>query len=435
VLTAEENDALTQVGPDTPMGRMMRRFWMPIAASKQVVADGDPLRAMLFGENFVVFRSTDGTVGVLEEFCMHRRVSLALGRNEKGGLRCLFHGWKFAPDGEILETPNHCNERFREKVRAPAFPCREAGGLVWTYIGPPQLEPEFQQFRFFEGPDENRVVIRVDSDSNYLQLFEGGTDSSHVAILHSNQANPSWIDDEFSPVDEDFNPGAITVNDNAPSLDIQDTEYGFHYAAKRQGSTTDGRAAHSIRVTPVILPTCRIIPAPSFQVYVFEIPQHDGRTSTYLITHGPHPVPRSEMMRVFGLDDERFFNDETCEFDATWIDRLGQDRAAMKESWSGYSGIEQEDVIMALSMGPIVDRTKENLVAADRAVVHLRRRLLDSLRLHEAGDDPIALRLADLSTVEALCDTVVATDESWQELLPGNMAVGAFIEADDPDND
>jgi phthalate 4,5-dioxygenase oxygenase subunit len=141
------------------------------------------------------------------------------------------------------------------------------------------------------------------------------------------------------------------------------------------------------------------------------------------------------MMRVFGLDDERFFNDETCEFDATWIDRLGQDRAAMKESWSGYSGIEQEDVIMALSMGPIVDRTKENLVAADRAVVHLRRRLLDSLRLHEAGDDPIALRLADLSTVEALCDTVVATDESWQELLPGNMAVGAFIEADDPDND
>lgn len=435
VLTAEENDALTQVGPDTPMGRMMRRFWMPIAASKQVVADGDPLRAMLFGENFVVFRSTDGTVGVLDEFCMHRRVSLALGRNEKGGLRCLFHGWKFAPDGEILETPNHCNERFREKVRAPAFPCHEAGGLVWTYIGPPELEPEFQQFRFFEGPDENRVVIRVDSDSNYLQLFEGGTDSSHVAILHSNQANPSWIDDEFSPVDEDFNPGAITVNDNAPSLDIQDTEYGYHYAAKRQGSTTDGRAAHSVRVTPVILPTCRIIPAPSFQVYVFEIPQHDGRTSTYLITHGPHPVPRSEMMRVFGLDDERFFNDETCEFDATWIDRLGQDRAAMKESWSGYSGIEQEDVIMALSMGPIVDRTKETLVAADRAVVHLRRRLLESLRLHEAGDDPIALRLADLSTVEALCDTVVATDESWQELLPGNMAVGAFIEADDPDND
>lgn len=434
MLSVEENEVLTRVGPDTAMGRMMRRFWLPIAASKQVEPDGDPLRTMLLGESLVVFRATDGTVGVLDEFCVHRRASLALGRNENGGLRCLFHGWKFAPDGEILETPNHCNERFRHKVRAPAYPCREAGGLVWVYIGPPELEPEFQRFGFFEGPDANRVVIRVDSGSNYLQLFEGGTDSSHVAILHSNQANPSWMNDEFTPLDEDFNPGAITVDDNAPVLDIQDTEYGYHYAAKRQGPpTADGRATHSLRVTPVILPTCRIIPAPAFQIYVFEVPQHDGRTSTYLISHGPHPVPRSEMLRIFGLDDERFFDDDTCQFDAGWADGLGQDRAAMKDNWSGYSGIEQEDLIMALSMGPIVDRTKEVLVAADRAVVHLRRRLLESVRRHEAGEDPIALQLSDLSTVEALSDTVLPTGESWQQLLPGNMAVGDFLPDDEPD--
>lgn len=429
MLTSEENEILTRVGADTPMGRMMRRFWHPIAASKQVVADGDPLRTMLLGEHFVVFRATDGTVGVLDEFCMHRRVSLALGRNEKGGLRCLFHGWKFAPDGEILETPNHCNERFREKLRAPAYPCREAGGLIWTYIGPPDLEPEFPHYRFFEGPDANRVVIRADSDANYLQLFEGGTDSSHVAILHSNQANPSWMDDDFTPVDEDFNPGAISVDDNAPVLDIQDTAYGYHYAAKRQGPPTDdGRDTHSVRVTPVILPTCRIIPAPAFQVYVFEVPQHDGRTSTYLVNHGPHPVPRSDFLRIFGLDDERFFDDETCQFVATWEDRLGQDRAAMKDSWTGYSGIEQEDLIMALSMGPIVDRSKEVLVAADRAVLHLRRRLLESVRLHEAGGEPIGLPLTDLSPVEALCDTVVPVDEEWRALLPGNMPIGELVE-------
>ncbi|MFT7649636.1 MAG: phthalate 4,5-dioxygenase oxygenase subunit [Candidatus Poriferisodalaceae bacterium] len=435
MLTVEENDILTQVGSDTPMGRMMRRFWHPIAASEQVDADGDPLRTMLLGENFVVFRATDGTVGVLEEFCMHRRVSLALGRNEGGGLRCLFHGWKFAPDGEILETPNHCNERFRDKVRAPAYPCREAGGLIWTYIGPPELEPEFQQWGFFDGPDENRVVIRVDSDSNYLQLFEGGTDSSHVAILHSNQANPSWMEDEFTPIDEEFNPGAISVDDNAPVLDIQDTEYGYHYAAKRRGAQTDdGQDAYSIRVTPVILPTCRIIPAPSFQVYVFEIPQHDGRTSTYLVNHGPHPVPRSEFLRIFGLDDERFFDDETCQFETSWADGLGQDRPGMKDSWSGYKGIEQEDLIMSLSMGPIVDRSKETLVAADRAVVHLRRRMLESVRLHESGEEPIALELADLSTVQALCDTVIRTDENWQALVPGNMGTGEFLPEDDHDS-
>lgn len=432
MLTAEENETLTRVGPHTPMGRMMRRFWHPIAASKQLEADGDPLRTMLLGDSFVVFRATDGTVGVLDELCVHRRVSLALGRNEKGGLRCLYHGWKFAPDGQILETPNHCNERFREKVRAPAYPCREAGGLVWTYIGPPELGPPFPHHRFFDGPDANRVVIRADSDANYLQLFEGGTDSSHVAILHSNQANPSWMNDEFTPVDEDFNPGAITVDDNAPALDIQDTAYGYHYAAKRHGpATEDGRPTHSIRVTPVILPTCRIIPAPAFQVYVFEVPQHDGRTSTYLINHGPHPVPRSEVLRIFGLDDERFFDDESCQFLATWSDRLGQDREAMKDNWTGYSGIEQEDLIMALSMGSIVDRTKETLVAADQAVVHLRRRLLESVRLHEAGHDPIGLHLTDLSSVEALCDTVVPTDESWQDLLQGNMVVGQALTDDD----
>lgn len=421
MLTAEENDTITLVGPNTPMGRMMRRFWIPIAASRQLECDGDPLRTMLLGEHFVVFRATDGTVGVLDEFCMHRRVSLALGRNEKGGLRCLFHGWKFAPDGEILETPNHGNERFRQQLRAPAYPCREAGGLVWTYIGPGELEPEFPTFGFFAGPDDNRVVIRVDSDSNYLQLFEGGTDSSHVAILHSNQANPSWMNDEFEAVDEDFNPGAISVDDNAPVLDIVDTEYGYHYAAKRQGPTTDdGQATYSIRVTPVLLPMGRIIPAPSFQLYVFEVPQHDGRTSTYLINHGPHPVPRADMMRIMGLDDERFFDDDTCAFEASWSEMLGQDRAAMSDSWTGFSGIEQEDLIMALSMGPIVDRTKEHLVAADSAVVHLRRRLLESVRLNEDGRPPIGLEVSDLSDVKALCDTVLPADEPWGDLLPGN---------------
>ena len=265
-------------------------------------------------------------------------------------------------------------------------------------------------------------MIRADSDSNYLQLFEGGTDSSHVAILHSNQANPSWLKDEFEAVDEDFNPGAISVDDNAPTLEIADTEYGYHYAAKRQGPAgDDGRESYSVRVTPVLLPMCRIIPAPAFQFYVFEVPLHDGRTSTYLVSHGPNPVPRADILRIMGLDNTQFFDDETCQFEATWADRLGQDRAGMKNSWSGFAGIEQEDLIIALSMGPVVDRTKETLVAADRAVVHLRRRLLESVRRNEAGESPIGLDATDMASVQALCDTVVRAGEQWQELLPGNM--------------
>ncbi|MDG2111761.1 MAG: hypothetical protein P8N02_03995, partial [Actinomycetota bacterium] len=197
----------------------------------------------------------------------------------------------------------------------------------------------------------------------------------------------------------------------------------------------DGTATHSIRITPVLLPTGRIIPAPAFQFYVFEVPQHDGRTSTYLISHGPHPVERSEILRIMGLDDERFFDDETCEFTATWGEGMGQDRPAMKDNWSGYSGIEQEDMIMALSMGPVVDRSKEVLVAADRAVVHLRRRLLESVRRHEAGEDPIGLDIEDYTSVVALADTTIEQGAPWGHLLPGNMALDETldVEVTDPE--
>jgi phthalate 4,5-dioxygenase oxygenase subunit len=137
MLTSQENEILTQVGPATPMGRMMRRFWLPVCTSAQLPErDSDPLRAGLLGESFVVFRDTAGQVGVLDERCMHRCASLALGRVEQGGIRCLYHGWKFAADGTVLDTPNNRNARFRDRMKAPAYPVREAGGLVWTYIGP-----------------------------------------------------------------------------------------------------------------------------------------------------------------------------------------------------------------------------------------------------------------------------------------------------------
>ncbi|MEU0033594.1 Rieske 2Fe-2S domain-containing protein [Streptomyces sp. NPDC006333] len=426
MLTTEENEILTRVGPQAPMGRMMRRFWLPICTSAQIPeADGDPLRMSLLGESFVVFRDSDGQVGVLEELCMHRGVSLALGRVEKGGIRCLYHGWKFGADGTILDTPNHCNARFRERMKAPAFPVREAGGLVWAYIGPKGRQPEFPHFAFMDGAHEHRAVIRLNTPVNYLQLFEGGVDSSHVGILHSNQANPTWMDDEFTArEDEDFNPGALASGDNAPTLDIEDTAFGFHYVAKRQGPpAADGGPTHSIRVTPAILPVTRIIPAPAFQFFVFEVPQSDTVTSTYIIAHGPKPIDRAEIIRIMGLK-EPFWNDEDCDFRADWANRLGQDRSRMKTDWTGFDGIEQEDAVLAMSMGPILDRSKEHMVAADRAVIHLRARLLESVRRHEEGGTPIAHGL-DLADVRSLPDTVIAQDDRWQDLVPGNSPAGA----------
>ena len=432
MLTTEENEILTRVGPDTPLGRMMRRFWFPICTSAQLPApDSDPLRTSLLGEALVVFRDTDGQVGVLEELCMHRGVSLALGRVEKGGIRCLYHGWKFAADGTILDTPNHCNARFRQRMKAPAFPVHESGGLVWTYIGPKEQHPPFPHYTFMNGPAEHRAVIRLNTPANYLQLFEGGVDSSHVGILHSNQANPTWMDDQFtSRDDEDFNPGALASGDNAPTLDVEDTAFGFHYAAKRQGPPAeDGTPTHSIRITPAILPVTRIIPAPAFQFFVFEVPQSDTVTSTYIVAHGPKPIDRAEIIRIMGLK-EPFWNDETCDFRASWANGLGQDRSRMATDWTGFDGIEQEDAILAISMGPILDRSKEHMVAADRAVIHLRARLLESVRRHEEGQNPIAHGI-DLAGIRSLPDTVIAPDDRWQDLVPGNVRASATAVAEE----
>lgn len=416
MLTHEDNELLTRVGPGTAMGGAMRCYWLPICTSAQLPGpDSDPLRVSLLGELFVVFRNSDGKPGVLEEACMHRGVSLALGRVEHNGIRCLYHGWKFGIDGTIQETPNYNNEKFRQRLKAPAYPVHEEGGLVWTYIGPQEKQPVFQRYAFMDGPEENRVVVRVDTDASYLQLYEGGTDSSHVGVLHHDHVA---ITDTTAKDDVDL--GVMAVDDHAPALEIVDTDYGYIYAAKRQGpKDAAGNDTFSVRVTPVIFPTGRIIPAPgSFQYFLFEIPQNDGVTSTYIICHGNEKADREAVIKILGLNDKRFWNDDDCRFRASWeVNRMNQDRHRMGSSFAGFSGIEQEDAVLAISMGPIVNRSKEHLVPADRAVVHLRTRLMESLRRMEAGGDPIGLNVADYSKVVSLIDTTVGQNESWQDLV------------------
>ena len=180
------------------MGQVMRRYWHPIAVSEQLPKpDCDPLRVTLLGQNFVAFRDTEGRVGVLNELCMHRGASLALGRTENNGIRCLYHGWKFGVDGTIQETPNHADPRVRERMKAPCYPVREEGGMIWTYIGDKKKVPPFRRFSFMDAKPINRTVICVNVGCNYLQLWEGGVDSSHVGVLHSNVARPGWMDEDF----------------------------------------------------------------------------------------------------------------------------------------------------------------------------------------------------------------------------------------------
>ena len=186
MLTAKENKALTEVGKGKPMGEFMRRYWIPAAKSEQIPARGGaPVRVKLLGEQLVLFRSRDGGLGLIDEFCPHRRASLAYGRNEQGGLRCLYHGWKVACDGRVLESPPEPPARtFAKKLSVASYPAREAGGLVWTYMGPGEQEPPFPKFPWLELPPDRLLVIKMYQATNYLQGVEGDLDPAHPNYLH-----------------------------------------------------------------------------------------------------------------------------------------------------------------------------------------------------------------------------------------------------------
>jgi len=413
MLSLTESDRLTKVGPGTPMSELMRRYWQPIALSEQVKADGDPLRAMLLGERFVVFRDTEGRVGVLDEMCMHRGVSLALGRNEEGGLRCLYHGWKFAVDGAVLETPNACG--IKAGLKAPAYPAYEKAGIIWTYIGPQDQIPPRRSFAYESVPEGNLVVLRANINANWLPLMEGGLDSSHVPILHTNQIRPAWGAAARGEVASDQNQWQNLEGNLAPDFKVAKTIFGFHYCALRSQPGTDGES--NARLAPAILPNIRLISFGQANVCAIEVPINDERTSTYVMIYSDtHPVDRDQQRHTFGFDTS-FYNDETCDFTLDWSNGLGQDRAAMKTNWTGYAGIELEDFAVSVSLGSDWDRSKEHLVKSDIAVVYLRRVLLENLELMRAGKSPQALHIADLSEV-AIYDRTLRADEDWQQFVP-----------------
>jgi phenylpropionate dioxygenase-like ring-hydroxylating dioxygenase large terminal subunit len=422
MVTQAENETLVRVGPGTDVGELMRRYWHPVATSAQLPdPDCKPLRTKLLGQRLVVFRDTDGNVGVMNELCMHRGASLALGRVEEGGIRCLYHGWKFAVDGTILETPNHADCRYRERMKAPAYPVVERSGLIWTYIGAKEHQPPFRTFAADEVPPENQVVIRINMKANYLQLWEGGVDSSHVSTLHTNQARKSWSAERGAEVDvTEWTP----MDDPAPLFEAEDTPFGYHYAATRRlppGREND--QIRNVRITPAIFPTGRIIRGPIMDFLVWETPDDDYSTSTYITVYAQQPIERDWIKGILGIDDPRVWDEGDCNYKGTWENGFFQDRDSMELNWTGLKGLEQEDAAIGLSYGPIFDRTEENLVTADLAVVKLRRRILQAARDVKEGRPALGAFISDLTSVAAPDEDVPAGTD-WRSLAPFHREFG-----------
>jgi phthalate 4,5-dioxygenase len=434
MLTAEENEVLCRVGPGTPMGTVLRRYWTPAFLLADLPApDCPPIRVTVLGENFVAFRDTNGRLGFLDELCCHRGASLTLGRVEECGIRCLYHGWKYAVDGTIMETPNLASPTFRERVKHGAYPVRESGGLGWVYLGPPGAEPPFPEFSWASAEPDELAVSEMIMDCNWMQVQEGSIDSSHVAILHLDTlatmgAGPRSVgsfDFAGEPWDLDMpvpgrggnsggrRPGVWPSEDNAPRIEVENTPFGFHYAAIRDVTGDPGKKF--VRVTAFVMPYTALIGGSPGAVIV--VPRDDYTCSSI----GVFKVPKGAGpgRRATGVDP------------SVWGPEPGnrriklppQDREAMAagQSFAGFRGGNRiQDSAVQMSSGPMYDRAKEHLVPADLAIIRLRRLLADSVRQLEDGQAPVGLGDGfDFSQITA-ASQVIDAGVAWQDLVPGH---------------
>src|SRR6185312_12433620 len=385
MLTPDENELLTRTGAATAMGDYLRDRWTPAVRAGLLEADGAPARVRLYGRNYVAFRATDGRVGFLDEECPHRRVSLAIARNEDNALRCLFHGWKIDVSGRLVEAPSEPPERqdaFCAAIRINRYPVREAGGLIWVYLGTRASPPPFAEFEFTRLPESHVDIRRAVVHCNWLQGFEGTLDTVHAGILHV-----GWIGDPAKRWQGAQGAELHVLSRKVPSASIEFAERGYGFRESALRAMPDGSLYARIR--DVALPYYSFIPtpggAPCFVTIVVPI-DDETHMQWYVIYDPAKPIAaeaRERLMANSSGDRDDFASDL-----GGWHNRWNQDRALMKRGhWTGIArALPLEDFAVQEAMGPIADRTGEQLGSSDVTIVRTRRLLLEAVRRHMAGE-------------------------------------------------
>lgn len=370
MLSKDDNDLLNHVEPGWPLHDMFKRYWLPFLRSAALVADGPPRKVELLGESYVAFRGSDGKVGLLDEQCAHRGVSLTLARNENAALTCIFHGWTFDAAGQCLAMPTEADERARQNVNVRAFPVVEAGGACWVYLGP-DAPPKFPDYQFTKVPPHFRRARVGYTESNWSQNVDTALDSSHVGVLHRNLL--------ASGVRLSL---AAARGVDAPRISIETTPYGFQSYARRDRA--DGTTY--LRVTEYVAPFTILNGSSTEEEskVLMYVPINNRRTAFWWFYWDMHHTVdwwRDHHERL-GVKERFWGNDDDVlgpVMDRA-SPRFGQDRNAMKvDSWSGFRGLQEEDAVVSESV-PVVDRTKENLRASDVAIVRARRIVIEGAR-------------------------------------------------------
>ena len=411
MLKVEDNELLTRVGPKTPMGEMLREYWMPACRSAALTADEAPQRVRLMGENFVAFRGTDGGTGFTYEACPHRGASLALARNEGNGLRCIFHGWKIDMCGKVVDCPAEPAETraaFAARLQVGFFPTREAGGMVWVYLGKQASPPPVPEFEFNNLPASHVCARRALVNYNWLQGLEAHIDASHVGILHSGFLN---IGKKTAIDAKDL---GMATADKAPRTEMHVTDYGL-----REGALRDQGAGKTYaRIREVVLPFFTFIPHAAHEPCSGRatVPVDDEWDAEwYILSDTEKPLTEEAINLLFDgtADDPDNFAANMGNSGNLW----NQDRKAMSWHFSGFPrSISFEDFIIQESMGKLVDRSGEQLGRGDVILVQVRRMLLQAVRDWQAGKPaPWNVSPEIYRSIRAIA-TMIPTESRWQDL-------------------
>jgi phthalate 4,5-dioxygenase oxygenase subunit len=400
MLTREDNELLTRVGAGTPMGDMLREYWVPALLSEELPeADGRPVRVRLLCEDLVAFRDTSGRPGLVANNCPHRGASLFFGRNEEGGLRCVYHGWKFDVSGACVDMPNEPAEsNFKDKVHATAYPCEERNGVVWTYMGPRTAPPPLPEFEWNMDAENQPFLWMNNLECNRLQAMEGGIDTSHVNFLHRtlDKSRSTAVGATAIPQTNDL--AKYGRNDFCPALEVIDTDYGVLYTGRR--SVDDTMDYH--RIHPFLLPFHNMIGGGTQEdemVYSGMVWTPIDDENTLVLEYRYRPAQawsQEELAQLMRVRNPTGFLPPTSQPGSRWRFRANQRNDYLLDYdlqrtklFFGVQGNPAQDGAVQESMGPVFDRSSEHLGTADAMIIRVRRRLLEAVRaFRDTGEPP-----------------------------------------------
>ncbi len=423
MVAATESDALTRVGPGTVMGDLMRQYWLPAIGSAELKAGGEPMRLMLLGEKLIAFRDTSGRVGVFDHRCPHRCASLFYGRNEEGGIRCIYHGWKFDADGNCLDMPNVApRQRFEDKVHAKAYRVTERAGVIWVYMGARAEPPPMPAIEATMLDAADVTLMFAQRECNWLQALEGDIDTSHFTFLHVGSLQREQIDDD--------NMMKYQVANRAPEYHVTDTDWGTMYTAYRpaEADRTYWRFAHFGFPFWTWVPQGDFLDRVSARAWV---PMDDEHTMFVSITWNKMSrlPPLKGGLPIPGARSTLEYLPNTTDWYGRWRPKANADndyfidREAQRNGtiFSGITHIHMQDQAVTESMGPITDHAFENLAPSDVMIARTRRRLLQAARaLRQDGTAPPGVDNPDIFLQVRSGEAVLAAPD-WKQAYADRM--------------